>query len=93
MLLKYKSNSLWGYFPIKEKRDFVRYKTILDYMGGNNPKWRHDYRQFIKWGIDREMENPLEIGKGNGVVGEPDFVQWIKERFLNSVFHKYYYNG
>jgi len=31
-------------------------------------------RQFIKEGIEQEIENPLKAGKGSGIVGEPDFI-------------------
>jgi len=82
-LLKHKPSSLLGYFSVKERKDFVNYKTVLDYMGGDNLKGRQGYRQFIKLGIDREIENPLELGKGHGIVGEDDFIQWIKEKFIS----------
>ena len=83
-LLKYKAGSLSGYFSVGKRRDFVNYATVLEYMGGDNRKGRQGYRQFIKWGIEQEIENPLELGKGNGIVGEADFVQWIKEKFLSN---------
>ena len=52
-------------------------------MGGDSHKGRQSYRQFIRWGIEQEIDNPLEIGKGGGIVGEDDFIQWIKETFLS----------
>ena len=51
-------------------------------MGGDNHKGRQAYRQFIIWGIEQEIENPLELGKGHGIVGELDFIELIKEKFL-----------
>jgi len=36
----------------------------------------------MKRGIEQEIENPLKLGKGNGIVGEADFIQCIKEKFL-----------
>ncbi|MCL0107207.1 transposase [Thermodesulfovibrionales bacterium] len=83
-LLKYKASSSLGYFSVRERRDFVNYATVLDYMGGDNRKGRQDYQEFVKRGIEQEIENPLELGKGNGIVGEADFIQRIKEKFLNN---------
>ena len=42
------------------------------------------HRQFVKLGIEQDIENPLVLGKGNGTVGEDDFIQRIKEKFLNN---------
>jgi len=82
-LLRHKASSLWGYFSLRKRNDFVNYKTILGHMGGDNRKGRKSYRQFVQEGIEQEIDNPLEIGKGSGVVGETDFIQWIKEKFLS----------
>jgi len=81
-LLKNRTSSLLGYFSLGKRRDFVDYKTVLDYMGGDNRKGRQGYRQFMGWGIEQGVENPLELGRGNGIVGDEDFIQWIKENFL-----------
>ena len=82
-LTRYKRSSLSGYLSLGKRIDFVDYKSVLDYFGGDNRKGRQGYRQFIRTGIEQDEENPLELGKGNGIVGEADFVQWIKEKVLN----------
>ena len=82
--MKYNASSSPGYFSVKKRRDFVNYTTVLDYMGGDNRKGRQGYRQFVKLGIEQDLKNPLALGKGNGIVGEDDFVQRIKEKFLNN---------
>ena len=64
------------------RADFVNYATVLDYVGGDNRKGRQSYRQFIRGGIEQDIESPLELGKGTGIVGESDFIQWIKEEVL-----------
>lgn len=81
-LLKFSASSLLGYFWARKRSDIVEYGTILDYMGGDNRKGREKYRRFIELGIKQEIENPLELGKGHGIVGGPDFIQYIKEKFL-----------
>ena len=82
-LIEDKTSSLLGYFSLSKRGDFIDYTTVLSYMGGDNRKGRRNYRQFIKWGIEQEIENPLELGKGSGIVGEDNFIQWIKEKFLS----------
>jgi len=84
ILLRHKASSLPGYFSVRERRDFVNYRTVLDYMGGDKRKGRQSYHQFIRWGVEQELENPLDIGKGNGIVGEDDFIQWIKDKYLSN---------
>ena len=80
-LLRHKKNSLWGYFSLGRRSDFIDYKNVLGYMGRDNRKGRQNYRQFVLWGIEQKIDNPLDIGKGHGVVGEDDFIQWIKEKY------------
>ena len=81
-LLQYETSSLSGYFSVGKRVDFINYSTVLYYMGGDNLKTRQCYRQFIREGIEKKIDRPLELGKGNGIVGEPAFTQWIKEKFF-----------
>ncbi len=83
-LLQNETSSLIGYFYMRKRDDFVNYEPVLDYMGGDNRKGREKYRRFIQWGIEQGIKNPLELGKGNGIIGEADFVKWIKEKFLST---------
>ncbi|MCD4775836.1 MAG: transposase [Candidatus Aegiribacteria sp.] len=83
ILLNYEASSFSGYLSVLKRRDFVNYSNVLDYIGGDNRKGRQEYQKFVESGIDQDTENPLESGKGIGIVGGADFVQSIKERFLN----------
>ncbi|MFC1821495.1 transposase [Thermodesulfobacteriota bacterium] len=78
------ASSLAGYFNKSKKKEFINYNKVLDYMGGDNRKGREAYRRFIKSGLKKELENPLNLGKGSGIVGDPDFVDWIKKTFLRT---------
>jgi len=83
VLMNYRSSSLPGYLSVRKRREFVDYEKILDYKGGDNGKGRQAYRQFIKLGVEQALETPLNLGKGNEIVGDADFVEWIKEKFLD----------
>ena len=82
-LLKYSWSSLPGYLSVRKRKKFINYKTILDYMGGDNRRGREEYRGFLRGGIGRETESPLEVGKGHGIIGKADFIGRIKEKFLS----------
>jgi REP element-mobilizing transposase RayT len=82
-LLEGNKSSLSGYFSVRKRMDFVNYEFILDYMGGDNQQGRRKYRRFILRGLEQELDNPLALGKGNGIIGEINFVKWVKEKFIN----------
>ncbi len=82
LLSTHTSSSLDGYFSADKRKDFVRYRTVLEYMGGDNKKGRESYKRFVRSGLEKDLDNPLEVGKGNGIVGQPDFVESIKKLFL-----------
>jgi hypothetical protein len=70
-----------GYLDQKHRKDFVYYKTILEYFGTDSRKAGHEYRNFVREGLTKDMPNPLEKGKGHGIVGEEDFVDEIKQLY------------
>ena len=81
-LLEFKWSSLPGYLLMSKSEDFVNYGPVLAHTGGEDTRGREAYRQFIKNGIEQETMTPLEVGKGHGIVGEKEFVEWVKEHFL-----------
>jgi REP element-mobilizing transposase RayT len=80
-LLQYPDSSFLEYFKVGKRRDDVDYKTILNYNGGDNKKGRGEYRKFVQAGILKETKNPLLLGKGTGIIGERDFIKWVKKKF------------
>ncbi len=82
-LFKGKMSSLPGYFSVSKRMDFVNYEFVLDYVGGDNQQGRRQYRRFIHRGLEQKLDNPLELGKGNGIIGEINFVKWVKEKFIS----------
>ena len=84
-LLGIKWSSLPGYLALRKRENFIKYDTVLGHMGADGRKGRLAYRKFIQWGIDKDVVNPLVLGKGLGIVGEEGFVQWVKEEFLRGI--------
>ena len=81
-LMSYKASSLPGFLFKKKRRNFVNYGFVLDYMGGDNSKGRKRYGAFVAKGLTQDLDNPLALGKGSGIVGDEGFVQWIKDTFV-----------
>lgn len=80
-LMTNESTSLPGYLHTKYRKPFVHYKTLLDYFGGDSKHSMNDYRTFVAEGTEKELNSPLEKGKGTGIIGEEDFIEEIKEIF------------
>lgn len=82
------STSFPGYLHRQDRKAFVHYQTVLNYFGGDNRKSVNEYKNFVAQGIERDLSNLLEKGKGSGIVGSEDFVEQIKERFKKDKRHK-----
>lgn len=78
-------NSFTGYSNTRKRYEFINYSTILDYFGGDSKKGRQAYRQFVYKGLTSKIDNPLEIGRGNRIIGNEDFVSYINETFLPEI--------
>lgn len=80
-LMMDESTSFPGYLHLKDRTAFVHYEIILDYFGGESRKSFNDYKKFVAEGMERDLPNPLEKGRGTGIVGSDDFIEDIKEKF------------
>ena len=81
----YKYSSFSGYGGQSKREGFINYRTILDYLGGDNPEGQRAYREFVLKGLDDEFENPHEVGKGTGIIGSPEFVKDVGKRYVVQV--------
>ncbi|WP_459924045.1 hypothetical protein [Desulfatiferula olefinivorans] len=63
----------------------MHYQTVLDYFGGDTKEGRAAYRQFVFRGLNKGESSPLDIGKGNGIIGSDDFIRRIKENYLTTL--------
>lgn len=86
-LVTNESTSFPGYLHQKDRKPFVHYKTVLNYFGGDHRKSANEYKKFVAQGMERDLPNPLEKGKGIGIVGNDDFVKQIKDRFKKDKRH------
>jgi REP element-mobilizing transposase RayT len=78
-LLKSDLTSLPGYLNQERRKGFLNYGFVLQYMGGDTNEGRHRYKTFVEQGIKQDLENPLKIGAGSGIVGSEDFILGIKQ--------------
>lgn len=81
-LQKYADSSLAGYCRESEKEAFVNYRMLLGYMGGDNKKGRQGYKRFVQEEICAGTESPLLLGRGSGIIGENEFIDWVKAKVL-----------
>jgi putative transposase len=68
-LMRNDSTSFPGYLHQKNRKSFVYYKTILDYFGPAGGKSVQDYKKYVAEGVEKDIPNPLNKGKGTGIVG------------------------
>ena len=84
VLNKFRYCSLGGYTNIRKRDDFVNYSTVLDYFGGDTKEGRRQYRVFVQNGLTG-VANPLETGRGNGIIGSEGFIENIREKYLTKL--------
>jgi hypothetical protein len=78
-LVKYKWSSLGGYVGEKDRRKFVEYARILDYVGGDTEKGRRAYRRFVEEGIKGGVESPWEQVTGQVLLGRELFIEKVRK--------------
>ena len=80
-LNKFRFNSFGGYTNLRKRDEFVNYSTVLDYFGGDTQEGRRQYRQFVLSGLTG-LASPLDLGRGNGIIGSEGFIERIREKYL-----------
>jgi putative transposase len=81
-LTGYQWSSYPGYLVPKRRRDWLQVDEVLGDFGGDRGRGRKGYECFVLEGIGDGVKNPLEQGKGHGIIGEEDFIERVKGRFL-----------
>jgi len=82
-LRAYAWSSFPGYASPRARKSFLRVEEILDCFGGDTARGRRGYARYVEQGLSTDYVNPLELGKGHGIVGDADFVDAIRERYLS----------
>ncbi|MBN1366177.1 MAG: transposase [Syntrophaceae bacterium] len=80
-LLQNDSTSFSGYINQGKRKEFVNYTMVMDYFGGDSQKSRNEYKEFVAEGMHKEMQSPLDQGKGSGIIGKDVFVGEIRKLF------------
>jgi len=80
----YRWSSYGGYLSLGGSREFLRVEEVLAYFGGDTAKGRRKYEEFVIEGIAGEMPNPLERGKGHGIIGATEFIDKVRRQYTAS---------
>jgi len=83
-LKNYRWSSYAGYISQVRERGFLQVREVLSYFGGDTVKGRKGYESFVMEGLSREIANPLERGKGHGIVGAKEFIEKIRGQHIRS---------
>lgn len=83
-LRDYPWSSYVGYISRERRRRFLKVEEVLAYWGGDNAKGREQYKEFVMEGVSGKTKNPLEKGVGHGIIGETEFIEKIREQYLQS---------
>ena len=83
-LRNYRWSSYEGYVSTANRRPFLRVREVLDYFGGDGARGRRKYEDFVTQGLSGEIQNPLERGKGHGILGVEEFIEKIRGQYLSS---------
>jgi len=83
-LREYPWSSYGGYLWRGRRRAFLQTEEVLAYWGGDTAKGRRSYEGFVGEGISKKIQSPLEKGIGHGIIGESEFIEKIREKYLDS---------
>jgi len=80
-LWAYKWSSLPGYIGIKNRLNFVEYKTVLAEYGGDTQTGKMEYRKQIIDDLTAGVPVREQI-VGQSVLGSENFVSWVREKYI-----------
>ena len=81
-LRNYPWSSYGGYLDQRERRDFLEVGEVLAYFGGDTAKGRRRYEEFVMEGVSGGIPNPLEQGRGHGIIGTEGFIERIRGHYI-----------
>jgi hypothetical protein len=88
-LREYAWSSYGGYLSKGRRRKrFLHVEEVLAHLGGDTAKGRRRYEAFVVEGISGKAKSPLEKGIGHGIIGENDFIEKIRDQYLQPVMDR-----
>jgi len=73
---------LWGlYLPGEEEEEVSSSGGSTSLFGRGYAKGRKRYEEFVMEGISGKIPNPLERGRGHGIIGTSVFIEKIREQY------------
>jgi hypothetical protein len=78
----YPWSSYGGYLFRGRRRGFVQVEEVLAYFGGDTARGRRSYEGFVMEGVSKQILNPLERGAGHGIIGGSEFIEKIREQYI-----------
>ncbi len=83
-LRNYNWSSNLGYGSLRYRDDFMCYRDVMEYTGEDNKYGRKSYREFVEEAMLNDVGSPFEDIKGQVVLGESGFVDWLYEKVLKN---------
>ncbi|MBI5559400.1 MAG: transposase [Deltaproteobacteria bacterium] len=83
LLYAYQWSSLPGFANTKMRNKWVEYGVVLREFGGDNPAGRKEYRRQIEADVIKGIPMKEKL-IGQSILGDPPFVAWVEENFLQS---------
>ena len=84
-LERYPWSSYLYYVGRRKGNMLLTMEEILGYFGGNTLRGRRSYQKFVEGVLGGIIESPLRKGRGHGIVGDEDFVESLRNRFLKNI--------
>ena len=83
ILKEYRWSSLRGYMGWGKRDEFVTYRDVLGYMGGDTKEGKKRYGEFVISGIRKGVKDPLGEAKAGSVLGTESFTEWVRKTFID----------
>jgi len=76
----------WSSYPEYLRREsqypWLSREEVLNYFGGDNSEGRKAYARYVERDLGTDIPDPLEKGKGHGIVGEESFIKKVSARHI-----------
>ena len=81
---KYRWSSYVAFIGKLKAPPFLETEWLLSNFGRSNKQAKRNYRDFVEGSDIKTVENPHQQVTEGFILGDLDFVNWVKETFLSS---------